>query len=65
MSKVKIRDAYNNELMGTIVKIGRKYVYVEIDWQYWTEIVPFERTSGRTAQGYEESKNALPMFIQK
>jgi hypothetical protein len=65
MSKyVKIRDIYNNEYSGEIVKTGRKYVYVQIEFTGgWSEEVPFERDIGRTSQSYED-RNAIPMFLQ-
>jgi hypothetical protein len=66
MKKVQVKDAYGNDYDGTVVKVGRKYVYVQIEWTgFRPETIPFERANGRTSQGYEESHNALPMFLQK
>jgi len=65
MTKVQIKDAYGNTYDATLVKVARKYVYVQIDFGFGLETVPFERLTGRTSQGYEEKYNSTPMFLQK
>lgn len=62
---VKVKDGYGNDLEGKITKVGRKYVYVDVNFTGHVENIPFERLTGRTAQGYEERYNAIPMFLQK
>lgn len=63
--KVQVKDSYGNSYDAKLVKVGRKYAYAEVDFGFGSETVPFERITGRTSQGYEESRNAIPMFLQK
>lgn len=66
MTKVRVTDAYGNSTEGTVTKVGRRYVYVTMEWNpYHKETVPFDRLTSRTSQGYEEKYNAMPMYIQQ
>ena len=63
--KVQVKDSYGNIYEGTLVKVGQKYAYASVEFGFGAETIPFERTTGRTSQGYEESRNSIPMFLQK
>lgn len=63
--KVQVKDSYGNVYEATLIKVGRKYAYATVEFGFGPEVIPFERTTGRTSQGYEESRNAIPMFLQK
>lgn len=39
--RVKIRDVQNVEFEGTVVRRGRKYVYVAVEWTGFTDAPPY------------------------
>lgn len=49
-------------ISGVVERVGRRYVYVRIEFTYSAETVPFEIDIRRTSQAYED-RNGLPMHI--
>lgn len=59
MTAIKLQDEYGNRYDGTVTKLGRKYVWVQVDH---FDPLPIDRRTGRTSADYED-RNGQPMWI--